>query len=135
MIVFFGKGKVSEGIQKFAQAVNMSLTIMDDADRSDELLGEAEEIIATPGIPAGHKLYTQYGSKTVSELNFLGTWLQKQDWKENISLIGVTGTDGKSTVCHILYHCLKGVLTDRTVRLSGNFEEPLAETLSNIVTQ
>lgn len=111
----------------------MQLTLMDDEDRSDELLSSAEQIVATPGIPPHHKLYEKYGSKIISELNFLGARLNTQPRRSNISLIGVTGTDGKSTVSHILYHALKGVLPETNIWLSGNFDEPLGFTLSEII--
>lgn len=71
MYLVYGKGKVGEGVYGLLQYLNKDSIIMDDADRDDAKLQQAEKIIVTPGLPIHHKLYTQYANKILSELNFV----------------------------------------------------------------
>ncbi len=109
---------------------------MDDQDADDTEIKSAKTIIATPGIKPSHRLYTTYGKKIVSELSFL--WRLIKDgyipqWN-NITTIGVTGTNGKSTTTRVLYQaCQKLASSDTTVYLGGNFDVPFSGLLLRIL--
>lgn len=51
---------------------------------------------------------------------------------EKTKIITVTGTDGKSTCCWMLYNLLRQKEGDNRVFISGNFGTPLSETLGQI---
>ncbi|MBP6910379.1 hypothetical protein KBC03_02165 [Patescibacteria group bacterium] len=79
------------------------------------------------------EIYMKYGPKCISELNFIGQLLKNQARGSNLHFVGVTGTDGKSTTCYVLYELLKGLNTSHHIRLSGNFDESIATTLNHII--
>lgn len=111
---------------------------MDDQDADDAQIKKAKTIIATPGIKPSHRLYTTYGKKIVSELSFL--WKLIKDWYfpqwNNITTVGITGTNGKSTTTWILYQaCQQLVSSDTTVYLGGNFDVPLSGLLLRILQE
>lgn len=108
---------------------------MDDADRDDAKLQQAEKIIVTPGLPIHHKLYTQYANKILSELNFVWPLLQEIGMLQNCTMIGITGTKGKSTTTWITYNLLKWLWLKEHVWITGNFGTPLSQTIHTILTE
>lgn len=107
MIAIFGQGKIGVPLQKLLRNFNIESKSIDYNSRDEELFDTAEQIIVHQAVKPDSDIYVKYGHKTISELNFIGQLLDKQSWKDNLSFIGVTGTDGKSTTCHVLYNLLK----------------------------
>lgn len=133
MIAIFGKGKIGEPLEKLLQHCGIEAQSIDYNEWDDELFTSAEQIIVHQAVKPDAGIYKKYGSKTISELNFIGQLLKKQARGENLHFIGVTGTDGKSTTCYILYELLKRLNTGHTIRISGNFDESVATTLNHII--
>ncbi|NOZ43662.1 MAG: hypothetical protein GXP45_00550 [bacterium] len=54
-------------------------------------------------------------------------------------IIGISGTNGKSTTTHISYELFKQIFSTRQkdfqIHISGNFGTPLSQTLSEIIKQ
>ncbi|HRX63742.1 MAG TPA: UDP-N-acetylmuramoyl-L-alanine--D-glutamate ligase [Candidatus Absconditabacterales bacterium] len=137
MIVIFGKGKVGKGLEKLLKKLNIKYVIMDDQDFDSKILDESTKIICSPGIKKNHKIYKKYGDKILSELNFLGDVIKDNDLDNKIEFVGVTGTNGKSTSVHIMYHMFVGLFEklgkDYKVHISGNFGTPLSQTILEIL--
>lgn len=87
----------------------ISYTQMDDTDADQAVIKKSKIIIATPGIKPSHRLYTTHGKKIMSELSFVGKLINDGyiTWRNNIQLIGITGTNGKSTTTRVLYQACK----------------------------
>jgi len=49
--------------------------------------------------------------------------------------IAITGTKGKSTTTRITYHLATELMPTSTVHITGNFKQPLGDTLATIMTQ
>jgi UDP-N-acetylmuramoylalanine-D-glutamate ligase len=63
---------------------------MDDQDRDDTSLQNADYVVVTPGISRTHTVYSIYKDKIVSELSFVAL-LQKENLLSlSFSCIGVT---------------------------------------------
>lgn len=89
----------------------------------EEIVKVMDYMILSPGISIYDekvKLAKLFGVKVLSELE-----LGSQFLKGN--LIGVTGTNGKTTTCSLIYHILK--TANKFSMLCGNIGEPLTENL------
>mgnify|MGYP003452416624 FL=1 len=64
----------------------------------------------------------------MSELDFCSRYFPKDTY-----IITISGTDGKSTVTWMIYNLLQSVTTPEKVHISGNFEYPLSDTLTDIL--
>lgn len=130
---------------------------MDDEDTDIDMIAAADYIIATPGIKPSHRLYTDYHTRIVSELSFL--WYLKglgyfPRWWKNMKIIGITGTNGKSTTTWMMYQMLCKIqqarcdlfspsplleceTKDKTIHIhiGGNFDKPLSGILHDIILQ
>lgn len=131
MIIFYWKGKVWWAFLDLCSYLGKSCILMDDQDRNDSILSEAETIVPTPWISQLHDVYTLFGNKILSELDFLRQILQEE--KINVYTIGITGTDGKSTVTRIIAQALKQLLPDHTIHIPWNFDEPMSQTILHIL--
>ena len=141
-IVIYGKGKAMKYLCELLNYLKIVYIQMDDEDADVNLISAADYIIATPGIKPSHRLYMEYGQKIVSELSFL--WLLKQwwylSWRDNaITLIGITGTNGKSTTTWMMYQMLEllrphhDFLSESMIHIGGNFDKPLSGIIHSIL--
>ncbi len=89
-------------------------------------LGKVSSIIVSPGIPWDHKALNTLRRKNIAIKG--ETELAWEDLKD-IPSIGVTGTNGKTTVTHMLNHVLKlnGLNTD----MGGNVGKALSQVAFN----
>jgi|GEM_PF-1967767 len=133
MIAIFGQGKIGEPLQKLLAHFGIESKAIDYNAWDEELFASAEQIIVHQAVKPDSDIYTKYGAKTISELNFIGQLLKKQSRGDNLHFIGVTGTDGKSTTCYVMYELLKGLNTGHHIRLSGNFDESITTTINHII--
>lgn len=75
------------------------MRLVDDADAEFDA-NNYECVIPTPGIPPRNRAYA--AKNTLSELDFAYRYLPK-----GFTIIGITGTDGKSTTSWIMYEILR----------------------------
>ncbi len=104
---------------------------MDDSDRNDDILSSADIIVPTPGISQLHDVYTKYPNKVIAELDMCydimqGQWLSPQS-------IGITGTDGKSTVTRLIAETLRQLLPKHHVHITWNFDDAMSKTILDIL--
>ncbi len=132
MIIVYGKGKVWIGLDALLTYADIPHIVMDDSDCDEALLIDAEYIIMSPGIPPSHNVYQKYAKKILSELSYLGTLLPTLSLP-SLVFIGITWTNGKSTTSWIMYQSLQKLFPDDAIRLSGNFDVPLSQTILSIL--
>lgn len=126
MIVIYGKNTVGKGVAALCDYLGLSYEMYDDSD-APESFEQYDIIIPSPGIPGTHRIYET--GKVVSEMDFVASYLPK-----GITLLAVTGTDGKSTTTWILYSILQKVFFGKkSVYISGNFGTPFSETAKEIL--
>lgn len=137
MIVFYGRAKVWLAFQELCHFLDKECHVVDDHDETIdiELLQRADVIVPTPGIPQTHTIYRQFPDKIVSELDICEC-IMNEEWVQPMT-IGITGTDGKSTVTWIIAQTLAQILPfdQYEVHITGNFDEPLSKTILNILQQ
>ena len=96
----------------------------------DDLLDESfDYIIKNPGIHFDHKylIYAQeHNIKVINEIEMAYHLLPK-----NVKIIGITGTNGKTTTTTLTYEILKSHFGDKA-HLAGNIGYPLCEVLDDI---
>lgn len=96
----------------------------EEGKHSYDRILNAAEIIKSPGIPNGVEVLRKAaykGIKIISEIEFAARFTQAK-------LIGVTGTNGKTTTAHLIYHIFKKAAYD--VCLAGNVGKSFAMALS-----
>ncbi|MEF2176174.1 MAG: Mur ligase family protein [Candidatus Absconditabacteria bacterium] len=136
MIVIFGKGRVGNSVLSLCNYLKIEAILMDDGDYDEKVLIKADTIIVSPGIPPFHKLYNEFKTKIQGELDFVYS-IMNDDLKNNLNIVAVTGTDGKSTVCWMVYSLLR-LVNDHynlggKVWLGGNFDAPFSEICESIL--
>jgi UDP-N-acetylmuramoylalanine--D-glutamate ligase len=100
------------------------------AERLAELVGTAELVVPSPGVPEGHPVYRlaeQAGVALRSEIELAGTAAAAR----GLPLVAVTGTNGKTTVTTLI----AGMLTAGGVRAvaAGNIGRPLLDAVHDDV--
>lgn len=136
MIIIYWKWRVWNALFSYAKYFHKEVVLMDDNDYDDNKLLDSELIVVSPWIPPFHKLYTNYKSKIQWELDFVFSSIN-DELKSNISIIAVTWTDWKSTVCWMVYSLLKIINQKYNlwnfIWLWGNFDIPFCEICEQIM--
>lgn len=121
-IVIYGKGKTGQSLLKMLEKLHLSAIMYDDADESldTSIFTSDSLVVLSPGVPPHAKglVYARkVGAKIVGELEFCFPYCKGK-------CISVTGTNGKTTTCQMIYHILTkcGV----SARLLGNGGVPLS---------
>ena len=96
----------------------------------DDLLDESfDYLIKNPGVPIDHKYVLkakELGVEVINEVEMAYRLLPS-----SISMIGITGTNGKTTTTTLTYEIMKKAYGDR-VHLAGNIGYPLSSILENV---
>lgn len=104
---------------------------MDDSDRNDTALDSADIIVPTPWVSQLHDVYSKYWEKVIAELDMCRDIMQSQ-WLHPQS-IGITGTDGKSTVTWLIAETLRQLLPTHHVHITWNFDDAMSKTILDIL--
>ena len=91
-----------------------------------ELINNADEVVKSPGIPDTVPMIVnlrEAGTPVISEIEFAARYTDGK-------LIGITGSNGKTTTATIVYHLLKKAGLD--VGLAGNIGTSLASQLVDV---
>jgi UDP-N-acetylmuramoylalanine--D-glutamate ligase len=108
----------------FKQELNAIGVPFEEGHHTIELILNADEIIKSPGIPDETNLLIearQKGIAIINELEFATRYTQAK-------IIGITGTNGKTTTTKLVYHLLKNAGLD--VAVGGNIGISLARLLT-----
>ena len=96
----------------------------------DELLDESfDYLIKNPGVPIDHKYVLkakELGVEVINEVEMAYNLLP-----EDVTLIGITGTNGKTTTTTLTYEIMKEAFKER-VHLAGNIGYPLCSILKDL---
>ena len=108
----------------FKQELNTIGVPFEEGHHTAELILNADEIIKSPGIPDDNSLLIearQKGIAIINELEFAARYTKAK-------IIGITGTNGKTTTTKLVYHLLKNAGLD--VAVGGNIGISLARLLT-----
>ena len=96
----------------------------------DDLLDESfDYLIKNPGVPIDHKYVLkarELGIEVINEVEMAYRLLP-----ESVSIIGITGTNGKTTTTTLTYEIMKEAFGDR-VHLAGNIGYPLSSIIEEV---
>jgi len=96
----------------------------------DDLLNESfDYLIKNPGVPIDHKYVLkarELGIEVINEVEMAYRLLP-----DDVSIVGITGTNGKTTTTTIIYEILHKALGDK-VHLAGNIGFPLSSVLEKV---
>ena len=144
-IAILGAGESGTGAALLAQARGLSVFVSDassiaapykealiaheivfeERHHSQDTILEADEVVKSPGIPDTTPIIEaihQRGIPIISEIELASRYTQA-------SLIGVTGTNGKTTTTHLTYHLLKeaGLDVDMVGNVGTSFARKVLE--------
>ncbi|MFN8353884.1 MAG: UDP-N-acetylmuramoyl-L-alanine--D-glutamate ligase [Spirosomataceae bacterium] len=110
---------------KYKQILNDHQIPFEEGQHTESLILNASEVVKSPGIPDKveliKKLHAQ-GTPVISELELAARYT-------NAKLIGITGSNGKTTTTLLTYHLLKSA--GLKVGLAGNIGESFAKQVIN----
>ena len=96
----------------------------------DDLLDDSfDYLIKNPGVPIDHKYVLrarELGVEVINEVEMAYHLLP-----ESVSIIGITGTNGKTTTTTLTYEIMKKAYGDK-VHLAGNIGYPLSSIVENV---
>ena len=96
----------------------------------DDLLDESfDYLIKNPGVPIDHKYVLKANSLGIEVINEVE--MAYRLLPPSVSIIGITGTNGKTTTTTLTYEIMKEAYKER-VHLAGNIGYPLSSILENI---
>lgn len=115
------KGTIPDQFKKELDGIGVPY---EEGQHTETQVLNADEIIKSPGIPDTAPLVAQArnnGIPVINELEFAARYTQAK-------IIGITGTNGKTTTTSLVYHLLKTAGLD--VAVGGNIGTSLARLLS-----
>ncbi len=111
------KGSIAE---KYKEELNQFQVEWEENQHTEARILQADIVIKSPGIPDKVQLIQSLRAKNIpviSEIEFAG-------WYTNATMIGISGTNGKTTTTLLTYHILKDA--GLNVGLAGNIGQSLA---------
>ena len=127
-IIIYGRGKTGQSLMKMLQKLGKSAIFYDDAtgfDGEDDFAPDSV-VLLSPGVAPsakGLQLARKRGAQLVSELEYCFPYCKGK-------CISVTGTNGKTTTCEMIYHVLQKC--NFASRLLGNGGVPLSKQVLEI---
>lgn len=112
------KGALAESYRSTLQAAGIPF---EEGQHTEDRILTASEVIKSPGIPATVPLVQKLrarGISIISEIEFAARYTRAR-------LIGITGSNGKTTTTLLIYHLLK--TAGLNVGLAGNIGDSFAE--------
>jgi len=114
-------GKISNSYKEILENNNI---VFEEGKHSEKVILMAEEVIKSPGIPEKSPIITRIreeGIRIISEIEFAARYTKAK-------LIGITGTNGKTTTTLLTYHLMKSA--GLKVGIAGNVGKSFAESVS-----
>jgi len=111
------RGAIAE---KYKDVLLKESILFEENKHTDELIMNADVVVKSPGIPDSAPLIVklnEVGVLVISEIEF-GSWFT------NAKIIGITGSNGKTTTASLTYHLLKA--GGLNVGLGGNIGKSFA---------
>ena len=111
------KGKIKE---EYKNVLSNHGIAYEEGKHTASLILNANEVVKSPGVPEKSEMMQQIRKKkiaVVSEIEFAARFT-------NATLIGITGTNGKTTTTSLTYHVLKNA--GYNVKMAGNIGKSFA---------
>lgn len=123
--------KSDEEIKKILNANSFEVYRVFGGQHSPEVFNESQIVVVSPGVPLSTPSIVSAiykGLPVVGEVEL--SWEILTLLKKNVKIIGITGSNGKSTCSTLVYEFLKR--DGKKVALAGNIGTPLAESVYEI---
>lgn len=108
---------------------DLGVTLVFGSHPDDLLDNSFDYLIKNPGVPINHKYVLKAKELSIEVINEVE--MAYRLLPENVKLIGITGTNGKTTTTTLIYEILKRAFTDK-VHLAGNIGYPLCSILNEL---
>lgn len=115
---------------KINELKDLGVEFVFGSHRDDLLDSSFDYLLKNPGVPIDHKYVlkaNELGIEVINETEMAYRLLPKD---KNIKLIGITGTNGKTTTTTLIYNFIKE--DGRKVHLAGNIGYPLCSFLDKL---
>lgn len=129
-IVVLNDIKEDHDLEKIRELSDMGVTIVLGSHPDDLLNNSFDYLIKNPGVPIDHKYVLKANELNIPVINEVE--MAYQLMPKDITLIGITGTNGKTTTTTIIYEMIKE--SGKKVHLTGNIGYPLCSFLDKIET-
>jgi len=126
------KEESTQNAQKIEELKEMGVQFVFGSHPDDLLDDSFDYLIKNPGVPIDHKYVLkakELGVEVINEVEMAYRLLPK-----GIKLIGITGTNGKTTTTTLTYQILKRAFGDKVV-LAGNIGYPLTSFLNELTSE
>ena len=129
--VILNDGKAEEKLDKeqISELKGLGVQLVFGSHPDDLLDSSFDYLIKNPGVPIDHKYVLKaknLGIEVINEVEMAYRLLP-----DDVTLIGITGTNGKTTTTTLTYNILKEAFMDR-VHLAGNIGYPLCGILDKL---
>jgi UDP-N-acetylmuramoylalanine--D-glutamate ligase len=127
-LLIFGLGVSGKGVLDFCKERGINTTVYDDdpskSDGEIKDFSKFDAMILSPGISLSHQIVLKAKEALLPIISDLE--LFKKFSPKDVKIIGITGSNGKSTTCSLVYHILKNV--GKRAFLGGNIgKSPLTK--------
>lgn len=123
------KDESLQDLARVSELREMGVTLV-FGSHPDDLLDESfDYLIKNPGVPIDHKYVLkarELGIEVINEVEMAYRLLP-----EGVKLVGITGTNGKTTTTTLIYNILKEAFGDKVI-LAGNIGYPLCSFLNDL---
>lgn len=141
-IAILGLGITGKAVLKFLYNKQVKLTVYEDSAKDNvdkdilknypnctyyfngekDILNNEDLLVVSPGVKSTHPLYADAILRSIPVKNDINLFLD--EWEERGPIVGVTGSNGKSTIVSLLYDVISK--SGNKVLLGGNIgESPL----------
>lgn len=127
-----GKEPREEDLPKIEELQNLGVKFFFGSHPDDLLDASYQYLIKNPGVPIDHKYVEQAHHLGIPVINEMEMAYQLLPKDKNIRLIGITGTNGKTTTTTLIYEFLKKFRQGKGVHLAGNIGFPLCSFLNQL---
>ena len=124
-----GKEESFQNSDQVKELKDLGVELIFGSHPDDILDNSFDYLIKNPGVPIDHKYVVKaekLGIEVINEVEMAYRLLP-----DDVTLIGITGTNGKTTTTTLTYHILKETFGDR-VHLAGNIGYPLCSFLEKL---
>lgn len=122
MFLILGLGKCGSAVAKFMENKGIPFCVWDDAFENKPVITNIKTVIASPGVPFDHKVIKDVahnGIEIISDIELFFRFFPET------RAVGITGSNGKSTTCALIKHCVKDAI------ITGNNDTAIFEHISD----
>ena len=130
VIVNDGKDEIQHDANKIAELKKLGVEFIFGSHPDELIDSSVNYLIKNPGVPIDHKYVLMANELNIEVINETEMAYRLLPKDKNIKLIGITGTNGKTTTTTLIYNFIKE--SGRRVHLAGNIGYPLCSFLDKL---